>query len=106
MTWPCHVDKDSSRDKVPCDIILGLDFLAELKFTIDFEKRMIRRGQNQMEMTPHGLVTDKEAFQYLYQSTHESPVLQNLRNAKQNPRCRLFQSGLGRLRRVVKSLNN
>jgi hypothetical protein len=77
ITWPCHVDEVSSRDKVPYDIILGLDFLIELKFTIDFDKRIIRWGENQMEMTPHGLVTDKEAFQYLYQAQQEgSPVLQ------------------------------
>jgi hypothetical protein len=76
ITWACHVDEVSSRDKVPYDIILGLDFLAELKFTLDFDQRLIRWGENQMPMTPHGLVTDKEAFQYLHQASLDSPVLQ------------------------------
>ena len=49
ITWLCHVDESSSRDDVPYDIILGLDFLAELKFSLDFEKRMIRWGENQVD---------------------------------------------------------
>ena len=76
ITWPCHVDEVSSRHKVPYDIILGLDFLAELKFTIDFDTRTIRWGDNQMEMTPHGLVTNEESFQHLYQLTQEPAIIQ------------------------------
>ena len=47
INWTCHVDEVSERDKVPYDIILGLDFLTELGFVLDFENKTIKWGDSQ-----------------------------------------------------------
>jgi hypothetical protein len=52
ITWPCHVDETSKREKVPYDLILGLDFLSELKFVLNFESRTIQWEDHEAEMRP------------------------------------------------------
>ena len=75
INWKCHVDEVSERDKVPYDIILGIDFLAELGFILDFENNIIKWGESQMEMLPKVLVTDRHHSDSLYQLSQESSIL-------------------------------
>ena len=75
VSWPCHVDETPRQEKALYDMILGLDFLSELGFILDFESRIIRWGDNQVEMKAHGIVTDKEALAIIYQMTQEPTVL-------------------------------
>ena len=75
IMWPCHVDESSKREKVPYDMILGLDFLSELSFVLDFEARTLRWGDNQIEMKASGIITDKDALGLVYQMTQEPTVL-------------------------------
>ena len=75
ITWTCHVDETSKREKVPYDIILGLDFLSELKFVLNFESRTIQWEDHEVEMRPKGIVTDQQALDLIYQITQEPSVL-------------------------------
>jgi len=75
ITWPCHVDETSKREKVPYDLILGLDFLSELKFVLNFESRTIQWEDHEAEMRPKGIVTDEQALDLIYQMTQEPTVL-------------------------------
>ena len=76
ITWTCHVDETSDRDKVPYDMILGLDFLIEMGFLLDFETKTIKWGESRMEMLPFGTVTNKTKFEIQYQLSNEPTVLQ------------------------------
>ena len=60
VTWTCHIDETSDIKKVPYDMILGLDFLIELGFVLDFEAKTIKWGDSCMEMLPQGMVTSHE----------------------------------------------
>jgi len=75
ITWSCHVDETSKREKVPYDLILGLDFLSELKFVLNFESRTIQWEDHEVEMRPKGIVTDEQALDLIYQITQEPTVL-------------------------------
>jgi len=70
------VDEISSYKEVPYDIILGLDLLAELEMILDFGKRTIKWGENEMEMLPQGTITNKQHLETIYQATQEPTVLQ------------------------------
>ena len=48
ITWPCHVDATSIRTKSPYDVILGTDFLTELKIVIDFATKTIKWDNGDM----------------------------------------------------------
>ena len=76
ITWTCHVDASSKRKYVPYDMILGLDFLSELGFVLDFESRIVQWGESRMEMLPPGTVTDGEKLLFLYQLTQEPTLIQ------------------------------
>ena len=76
VTWTCHVDEVSERDQVPYDMILGLDFLVEMGFVLDFEAKTIKWGESRMEMLPKGTVTNQYKFDTMYQLSQESTVLQ------------------------------
>jgi transposase InsO family protein len=76
VTWTCHVDETSERDQVPYDMILGLDFLIEMGFSLDFDSKTIKWGESRMEMLPQGTVTNYKKFNWQYQLSQESTVLQ------------------------------
>ena len=75
VNWNCHVDEVSERDKVPYDIILGINFLAEPGFILDFKNNTIKWGESQMEMLPKGMVTTRYHSDLLYQLSQESSIL-------------------------------
>ena len=75
INWACHVDEVSNRDDVPYDMILGLDFLTELGFILDFSTKTIKWGESQVEMLQKGIVTDQKKLALLYQLSQDSTVL-------------------------------
>ena len=76
VTWTCHIDETSDIKKVPYDMILGLNFLIELGFVLDFEAKTIKWGDSCMEMLPQGMVTNTQKFKNQYHLSQESTVLQ------------------------------
>lgn len=76
MTWTCHVDETSERDQVPYDMILGLNFLIEMGFSLDFDSKTIKWGKSHMEMLLQGTVTNYNKLNWQYQLSQESTVLQ------------------------------
>jgi hypothetical protein len=73
--WPCHVDETWKREKVPYHLILGLDFLSELKFVLNFKSRTIQWEDHKAKMRPKGIVTVKKALELIYQMTQEEPTV-------------------------------
>ena len=59
----------------PYDMILGLDFLTELGFILDFAIKTIKLWDSKVEMLPKGIVTDPEKMALLYELSQDSSVL-------------------------------
>jgi len=74
VEWPCQVYEHTDRESTPYDLILGVDLLTQLKMVLDFEKRTLRWGDNEVEMKERGVVTDTDALQLLYKTSQESTV--------------------------------
>jgi hypothetical protein len=55
---------------------LGVDFLSELKFVLNFESRTIQWEDDQIEMRPSGIITDEDSMDLIYQMTQEPSILQ------------------------------
>ena len=75
ITWVCHVDDTTDKDKALYDMIIGLDLMTEIGVFVDTEEKVIRWGGDTTPMGMRGAI-DENTIHAIYQLAQDTPILQ------------------------------
>ena len=73
-TFKCVVDTTTSNQHQPCDVILGIDFLAAIGMDLNFKKKTITWDNQAVEMRKLGQLPDPKVNQMVC-NLHTQPML-------------------------------
>jgi hypothetical protein len=108
VTWQAHVDDKTSSKEAAYDMIMGMDLMASIWITVDFEQRCIRWGGPEIPLKTRNTLSDNEILHMLYNAANEVyPFVEELKHLTKDEKWTLgkthkkfptlFGGGLGML---------
>jgi hypothetical protein len=66
VTWQAHVDDKTSSKEAAYDMIMGMDLMTSIGFTLNCEQICIRWGRTEIPLKTRNTLSDNEMLHMLY----------------------------------------